>query len=239
MIIRTRLCIHPVAEQLAHPGVDDREAGAARRPRARTGARAAASVSTGIASIFAVQVAPRASPDGGTARRRRTRATPARCGTRRGPASGRGRRAAGAGGPRPSAARPTCGWCRRSAGTLRCVGVVDRGARRRTCAQRRVPRRLASPAAPRCRRAGGSRQRVVGDVRRADPGHVRRADRPLPPRRPPRAGERREHGVPAAVRLRHRARVRRRRAMPDADSRRPPARRRSATSASRRRPYGA
>ena len=68
----------PVAPSCAHPGVDDREAGLALPSRPRTprpGRR------TSIAEKLASQVLAGAVRAGATARRRRTRATPAPCGT--------------------------------------------------------------------------------------------------------------------------------------------------------------
>ena len=75
-IIRTRLCIQPVAPQLAHPGVDDREAGAALAATRRAGRRARRTPSARTPAAGS-RARSRA---GGRARRRRTPARRAPCG---------------------------------------------------------------------------------------------------------------------------------------------------------------
>ena len=104
--------VHPAGgAQLAHPGVDDGEPGAALRPRRRTAGRGRRSASP------ATRDAGRGgrSRAGGAARRRRTPARRAPCGRWRRPSTaGRpGRPASCAGGSRPSAGRWTSRWRRR------------------------------------------------------------------------------------------------------------------------------
>ena len=161
--MRTRLCIHPVASSWRIPASMIGKPVRARRPTLRTVRRAAASVSTGIASIRAVEVLPgrlgAAEQHVGVELAPRQlvgeHLVPRRIGRR-------GRRAAVAGGRGPTAERRTAGSCRPQPGRSRCVGRSRRARRR----QERVPAVVRPPPrrSPAARTPARRRRRAVAAI---------------------------------------------------------------------------